>query len=147
MVFLFIFLVLFTFIFVLVFFVLVVVFPFLGFFAFLFAFALGFPSAPGRFLAGRNHQLVLIFLLFDLGFVAQGLERRSFIGAQGDDINPRSLGVGEFEVNIAQDFVKVAVREEGQIFSVRIEDRGEAVGHPLVAGRDLTRCQTTELAH
>ncbi len=100
-------------------------------------------SVPGR----SGHQLVLVFFLLDLSFVAQRQERRSFVLAQSDHVNSSGLGIGKLEINIAQNFVEVAVGEKVQIFSVRIEDRSEAVGHAGGDRSDFAVRQRIEMHH
>ena len=83
-------------------------------------------------------------LFLDLRLVAQYLERRRLVFAQGDNVNPGSFRISEFKVDAADDLVVVAVGEKIEILPFRIEDPAVAVGHAgghRRAGSRLERIQ------
>ncbi len=63
----------------------------------------------------------------DLGFVAQGWEGGRFVRGEGDYVDAGCFRVRKFEVDIAEDFVEVAVREEVEVALAAVEDGRVAV--------------------
>ena len=94
----------------------------------------------GRLLIGdrgnRRRRLAL-----DFGFIAQSGKGRWKIGAQREQVDPRRLGIGEFEVEVADDLVVIAVGKEVEVLALRIPHGQLAVDQIAGDSGDLLRLQ------
>ena len=80
----------------------------------------------GLFGGGLGFFFFIRVGLFEIDLVALRGERRRHVGAQRYGVNADGFGIGEFEIDYAEDFVEIASGEEIEILAVGIEDGIEA---------------------